>query len=108
MRKQSERLLSLALLPIFIVGALPMLMFVLMGIDGLGILGILMICAGLADGLNANSDFSEQVIVRGYARRSERAIHKSNLQSAVRFATFMIVAGAGLIIASVCGVFYFS
>jgi hypothetical protein len=108
MRRQSETLLLLALLPILVVGMLPMLLFALLGAAGLGILGVLMVCAGLADVLNANSAFSEQVIVHGYARRSERRIHRWNLHSDIRFAAVMIVSGAGLIIASLCDVFYFS
>ena len=107
MRRQSEALLLLPLLPIFLIGLFPMLVFALLGFAGLGILGILLICVGLADGLEANSNFNQHLIVHGYAPRSERAIQASNLHSAIRFATLMHVAGAGLAIAGLIGFFCF-
>ena len=106
MRKQSEALLVLPLLPIFLVGMFPMLIFALLGYAGLALLGILLICAGLSDALDANSNFNQQIIVEGYARRSEQAIHASNLHSAIRSATAMRIAGAALIVASLCGLLY--
>jgi hypothetical protein len=106
MRRQSEMLLLLPLLPIFLLGIFPILLFTFLGFAGLGIAGILVVCMGLSDGLHANSDFNRQVIVHGYARQSERAIHASNLHSATRFATIMKATGAGLIVAGLLGSFY--
>ena len=106
MRRQPEALLLLSLLPIFLVGLLPMLIFALLGFAGLGLLGILLICAGLSDALDANRNFNQQIIVEGYARRSEHAIHASSLHSAIRSATAMRVAGVALIVASLCGLLY--
>jgi hypothetical protein len=105
---QSETWLLLPLLPIFVIGAPPMLLFALLGFAGVILLGILMICVGLSIGFSANSDFSEQVIVRGYADRSERAIHATDLHSALRFASVIDAVGAGLVIAGLCGFFYFA
>ena len=107
MRRQPEALLLLSLLPIFLVGLLPMLIFALLGFGGLGLLGILLICAGLSDALDANRNFNQQIIVEGYARRSEQAIHASSLHSAIRSATVMNATGTGLIIAGIFGFFYF-
>ena len=103
MRKQSERLLLLPLLPIFVLGMFPVLLFCFMGFAGLGILGVLLICVGLGDGLHANSDFNRQVIVHGYARRSERAAHASSMHSANRFAAVMKATAAGLLIVGLLG-----
>jgi hypothetical protein len=97
----------LPLLPIFLIGVPPMLLLSFLGFAGLVILGVLLICVGLSDGLEANSNFNQQVIVHGYARRSERGIQASNLHSAIRFATLMDVIGAGLIVAGVVGFFCF-
>ena len=105
--REPDTLLLLPLLPIFLVGVPPMLLLSFLGFAGLVILGILLICVGLADGLEANSNFNQQVIVHGYARRSERAIQASNLHSAIHFATLMHVAGAGLAIAGLIGFFCF-
>ena len=107
MRRQSEALLLLPLLPVFLVGLFPMLVLALLGFAGLCLLGILLICAGVSDALDANSNFNQQTIVQGYARRSEQAIHASNLHSAVRSATAMRGAGVVLIVASICGLLYF-
>ena len=95
----------LPLLPIFLIGVPPMLLLSFLGFAGFVIFGILLICAGLADRLEANSDFNQQVIVHGYARRSERGIHASNLSSAIRFTTIVNVAGAGLIVVGSFGFF---
>jgi hypothetical protein len=107
MREQSEALLVLPLLPIFLVGMFPMLIFALLGFAGLGMLGILLICAGLSDALDANSNFNQHIIVEGYARRSEQEIHASNLHSAIRSAAAMRIAGVALIVASIGGLLYF-
>jgi hypothetical protein len=103
--RRSESLLLLPLLPIFLVGMPPMLLLSFLGFAGLVILGLLLICVGLSGGLDANSDFNEQVIVHGYARRSERGIQASNLHSAIRFATLMDVTGAGFIVVGLVGFF---
>jgi hypothetical protein len=105
--REAETWLLLPLLPIFLIGVPPMLLLSFLGFAGLVILGVLLICVGLSDGLDANSNFNQQVIVHGYARRSERAIQASNLHSAIRFATVMNVTGAGLIIAGIFGFFCF-
>ena len=105
--RESESFLLLPLLPIFLIGLPPMLLLSFLGYAGLVILGVLLICVGLSGGLDANNDFNEQVIVHGYARRSERTIQASNLHSAMRFATVMNATGAGLIVAGLVGFFCF-
>jgi hypothetical protein len=107
MRRQSETPLLLPLLPIFFLGAFPLLLLGFLGFAGLVILGILVICVGLADRLDANRNFNQQVIVHGYTRGSERAVDASKLHSAIRFATVMNATGAGLIIAGLIGFFWF-
>jgi hypothetical protein len=96
-----------SLLPIFLIGLFPMLMFALLGFAGLCLLGILLICAGLSDALDAHRQFNQHVIVEGFARRSEEVIYTSNLNFAIRSATAMRIGGLMLIIASVCGFLYF-
>ena len=103
----SETLLLLPLLPIFVIGVPPMLLLSFLGFAGLVILGVLLICVGLSDGLDAKSDFNQEVIVRGYARGSERGLQASNLHSAIRFATVMDATGAGLIVVGLIGFFWF-
>ena len=105
MRRQSETLLILPLLPIFLLGMFPALLFGFLGFGGLGLFGILLFCVGLADGLQANCDFNREVIIQGYARPSERAAHTSKLQATFRIAVVLEIAGVGLIIAALIGLF---
>lgn len=105
--RTSESLIVLPLLPIFLVGLPPMLLLSFLGFAGLVILGVLLICVGLSGGLDANHAFNEEVIVHGYARRTERAVQTSNLHSAIRYGTLMSVTGAGFIVAGMVGFFCF-
>jgi len=100
-------MLLLPLLPIFLIGFFPMLMFALMGFGGLCLLGILLISAGLSDALDAHRQFNQHIIVNGFGRRTEEAIYTSNLNSAIRSASAMRIGGFMLIIASICGFLYF-
>jgi hypothetical protein len=101
--RTSESFIVLPLLPIFLLGVFPILLLSLMGPAGLIILGILIVCAGFTDILEANTSFSEQLIVHGYARATERAGQRLALRSEMRFAALMIAAGAGLAVAGVAG-----
>jgi hypothetical protein len=104
--RNSETLLLLPLLPIFFIGIFPMLLFGLLGFLGISLFGILLICVGLSDGLNANSNFNQQIIVHGYADRADRPMPAA-LHSATRFALVVDVIGAALVAVGVCGFFYF-
>ena len=103
--RNSETLLLLPLLPIFFVGIFPMLLFGLLGFLGISLFGILLICVGLSDGLNANSNFNQQSIVHGYANRASRR-QPAALHSAVRFALIVDMIGAALVAVGVCGFFF--
>jgi hypothetical protein len=67
----------------------------------------LLICVGLSDGLNANSNFNQQVIVHGYASRRDRTMQAMDLHSAVRFALVVDTIGAALVAVGACGFLYF-
>jgi hypothetical protein len=105
--RPSETLLLLPLLPVFVVGIFPMLLFGLLGFLGISLFGILLICVGLADGLGANSNFNQQVIVHGYADRDHRSMHASDLHSATRFALVVDMIGIALVVIGGCGFFWF-
>ena len=105
--RTSESLIVLPLLPIFLIGLPPMLLLSFLGFAGLVILGMLLICVGLSGGFDANHAFNEDIIVHGYARRTERAVQASNLHSAIRFGTIMTAAGTGFILAGVVLFFCF-
>jgi hypothetical protein len=99
----SESFIVLPLLPIFLIGLFPILLLSLMGPAGLIIVGILVASAGLTDILDASGAFSEQIIVHGYARGSERTGQRTALRSEMRFALVMIASGAALAVAGIGG-----
>jgi hypothetical protein len=101
--RTSESFIVLPLLPIFLLGAFPILLLSLMGPAGLVIVGILIVSAGFTDMLDANTTFSEQLIVHGYARGTERAGQRMALRSEIRFAALIVAAGAGLVVAGIAG-----
>jgi nitrate reductase NapE component len=106
MRKRSEALLLLPLLPVFLVGMFPMLLVGMLGAGGLIIFGILLIRVGLAGTLEAHGDFNQEVIVHGYASGPERAAQVSDLQAATRMAVLLHAAGAVMIVAGIAGLFF--
>ena len=106
MRRQSDTLLMLPLLPIFLIGMFPMLMMALLGVAGLGMFGILLVSAGLTDALDANNDFNQHIVVEGYARGTQRAIYASDLHTSLRSAAAIIIAGVALILTSIGGMLY--
>lgn len=108
MRRQSETLLLVPLLPIFLLGMFPMLLIGLLGFFGLIIFGVLLVSVGLTLGLEAHSEFNEEVIVHGYARGSERATQASHLHAATRSAVGLEIVGLGLIVVGAAGLLWFS
>ncbi|MGY4573030.1 hypothetical protein GPL21_00790 [Bradyrhizobium pachyrhizi] len=106
MRRQSETLLLVPLLPVFLLGMFPMLLIGLLGFFGLIILGILLVCVGLTLALEAHGEFNEEIIVHGYARGSERATQVSHLRAATRSAAALDVAGIALVVAGILGFFW--
>lgn len=106
MRKRSETLLLVPLLPVFLVGMFPMLLVGMLGAGGLVIFGILLIRVGLAGTMEAHGDFNHEVIVHGYASGPERAAQFSDLQAATRLAVLLHTAGAAMIVAGIAGLFF--
>jgi nitrate reductase NapE component len=105
MRKRSETLLLLPLLPIFLIGMFPMLLIGMLGSAGLIIFGILLIRVALAGNMEAHGDFNQEVIMHGYARGPERAAQASDLQAATRMAVLLHVSGFAMIAAGIVGLF---
>jgi hypothetical protein len=106
MRRQSETLLLVPLLPIFLLGMFPMFLIGLLGFFGLAIFGVLVICVGLASSNEAHDNFNHDVIVHGYARGSERAAQASNMHTATRLALRLEAVGAAMVITAAIGLCY--
>jgi len=105
MRKRSEAMLLLPLLPIFLVGMFPMLLIGMLGFAGLIIFGILLIRVGLASTMEAHGDFNQEIIAHGYASGPERAAQVSDLQAAMRMSVLLHVSGFAMIAAGIAGLF---
>lgn len=106
MRKRSESMLLLPLLPVFLVGMFPMLLVGMLGAAGLVIFGILLIRVALTFTMEAHGDFNQEVIVHGYARGPERAAQVSDVQAANRMAVLLHLSGATMIAAGIAGLFF--
>ncbi|MDH6259877.1 hypothetical protein [Bradyrhizobium sp. BR13661] len=106
MRKQSEILLMLPLLPIFLIGMFPMFLIALLGFFGLALFGVLVICVGLASSNEAHDAFNHDVIVHGYARGSERATQASNMRMAARLGLRLEAIGAAMVLTAAIGFCY--
>jgi len=106
MRKRSETLLLLPLLPVFLVGMFPMLLIGMLGSAGLVIFGILLIRVGLAGTMDAHGDFNQEIIVHGYASGPARAAQVSDLQAATRMSMALYLAGAAMIVAGIAGLLF--
>ena len=106
MRKRSEAMLLVPLLPIFLIGMFPMLLIGMLGSAGLVIFGILLIRVGLAGTMEAHGDFNQEVIVRGYASGPERAAQASHLQAAARMSVLLHLSGAAMIAAGIAGLYF--
>jgi hypothetical protein len=106
MRKTPEMLLLAPLLPIYLLGMLPVLVFPLVGFTGLAIMGVLMTAGGFAERLRAMSEYSEHTVIRGYVAPSERASHLSTLKTSGRFATALNVVGVGMSFVGLAGLYW--
>ncbi len=106
MRKRSEAMLLLPLLPVFLIGMFPMLLVGMLGVAGLVIFGILLIRVALTFTMEAHGDFNQEVIAHGYARRPERAAQVSDVQAANRMALLLHLSGAAMIAAGIAGLFF--
>jgi putative Mn2+ efflux pump MntP len=106
MRKSSEVSLLMPLLPIFLIGMLPLLVFPRVGFTGLAIIGVLMVAGALAERVRAMSEYNEHTIIRGYVAPSEQASYLSTLKASGRVATALNVIGVGMILVGFAGLYW--
>jgi hypothetical protein len=106
MRRHSETLLLVPLLPIFLIGMFPMLLIGLLGFAGLAIFGILLISVGLSSGLEAHDNFNRSVIVGGHAKGSARATQASDMHAATRLALRLEGMGIAVVLAAAAGLYF--
>jgi hypothetical protein len=98
--KEPDILLLPFLLPLFILGSIPLLLLVFLGYFGLGLAGLLMLLAAQRDEFDAHGTFINQAITGGALKSTERAIYRTDMQASMRLAFVLRVTG---LVAIVCG-----
>ena len=98
--KEPDILLLPFLLPLFILGSIPLLLLAFLGYAGLGLAGLLMLLAAQRDEFDATGTFVQHAITDGAMRPSDRAAQRTDMLAAMRLAYVLRIAG---VVSIVCG-----
>jgi hypothetical protein len=101
--KEPDILLLPFLLPLFILGSIPLLLLAFLGYFGLGLAGLLMLLAAQRDGFDAHGTFISHAITDGALKSTERAIYRTDMLASMRLAFVLRVASAAAIVCSAVG-----
>src|SRR4051794_19061839 len=104
--KEPDILLLPVLLPLFLLGSVPLLLLAFLGYAGLGLAGLLMLLAAQRDEFDAHGDFIRHAITDGVQRPTDRAVQRTDLLAAVRLAYVLRIAGVASITCAAIGLFY--
>lgn len=104
--KEPDILLLPFLLPLFIVGSIPLLLLTFLGYAGLGLAGLLMILAAQRDEFDATSTIVRQTITEGVLNSSDRAAQKADVLAAMRLGHTLVLAGITAIAVALYGLLY--
>ena len=103
--REPDILLLPVLVPLFILGSIPLLLLAFLGFFGLGLAGMLMLLAAQRDEFDAHGDFIRHAITDGALRPTERAIQRTDMLAAVRLAYVLRIAGTASIIVGAVGLY---
>jgi hypothetical protein len=103
--KEPDILLLPFLLPLFILGSVPLLLLAFLGFAGLGLAGLLMLLAAQRDEFDAHDTFLQHAISDGALRPTDRAIYRTDMLSAIRLAFVLRIAGTASIICGAIGLY---
>jgi hypothetical protein len=103
--KEPDILLLPVLLPLFIMGSVPLLLLAFLGYAGLGLAGLLMLLAAQRDEFDAHGDFIRHAITDGVMRPTDRAVQRTDMLAAIRLALFLRIAGTASIIVGAVGLY---
>lgn len=106
--REPDMLLLPFLLPLFIVGSIPLLLLAFLGYAGLGIAGLLMILAAQRDEFDATSTIVRQTITGGVLNSSDRAAQRADVVAAMRLGHVLVIAGVVSIACAIGGLYYSS
>jgi hypothetical protein len=103
--KEPDILLLPFLLPLFILGSIPLLLLAFLGYFGLGLAGLLMLLAAQRDEFDAHGTFINHAITDGTLKASDRAIYRTDMQSSMRLAFMLRIAGTAAIVCGAAGLY---
>ena len=106
--KEPDILLLPILLPLFLLGSVPLLLLAFLGYAGLGLAGLLMLLAAQRDEFDAHGDFIRHAITEGALRATDRAVQRTDMLAAVRLAYVLRIAGTMSIVCAAIGLYYAS
>ena len=106
--KEPDILLLPVLLPLFILGSIPLLLLAFLGYAGLGLAGLLMLLGAQRDESDAKDDFAQHAVSDGLWRASDRAMQRRDVLAAHRLAQTLRLAGSAAIICGIAGLYYSS
>lgn len=106
--REPDILLLPFLLPLFIVGSIPLLLLAFLGYAGLGLAGLLMILAAQRDEFDATSTIVQQTITDGVLNSSDRAAQRADVLNAMRLGHVLVIAGVVSIVWSIAGLYFSS
>src|SRR5882724_8111029 len=95
------------ILPVLLVGLLPLAILPLVGFFGLAVLGILIGFAAIMDQLQEQGDHTRHIIMHGGLQGAEHAGHKLEMRSRTRALLAAKIVSAGLIVVGLGGFFLF-
>jgi hypothetical protein len=84
--KEPDLLLLPVLLPLFILGSIPLLLLAFLGYAGLALAGLLMLLAAQRDASDATGDYVRHAFTDGATPASDRAVQRTDLLTAKRLA----------------------
>jgi hypothetical protein len=103
--KEPDILLLPVLLPLFLLGSVPLLLLAFLGYGGLGLAGLLMLLAAQRNEFDAHDDIIRHAITDGVQRPTERAVQRTDMLAAVRLAYVLRIAGIASIICAAIGLY---
>ena len=106
--REPDILLLPFLLPLFILGSIPLLLLAFLGYAGLGLAGLLMLLAAQRDAFDATGTYVQHAITDGAVKPSDRAVQRTDMRAAMRLAFFLRVAGTASIVCGAVGLYYSS
>lgn len=103
--KEPDILLLPVLLPLFILGSIPLLLLAFLGFAGLALAGLLMLLAAQRNSFDATGTFVQHAITDGATRPTERAVQRTDMLAAMRLAYVLRIAGTAAIVCGAIGLY---